>query len=148
MISSRASNWVDRGTSPVPVIHRVLAFFFDRHGEEDQAWLQVTAEAVVGMVEAHASEVQIAGYLKAVAREQGLEFPPRARLTSIAVWHIAKVALVRDMAERLMSRDPEARQDEPTPLNKWLAAKLLTAKEFAQYESDGRPIFDEESPYS
>jgi len=148
MISSSASNWVNRGGSPVPVIYRTLAFFFGRHGDSDQAWLQVAAESVVGMVEADASGIQIAGYLKFVAREQGLEFPMRARLTSIAVWHIAKVALVRDAAEQLMSSDRAARPDGPPTLSKWLAVKLLTPEEFAEYESEGRHVFDEESPYS
>jgi hypothetical protein len=148
MISAKASNWVDRGESPVPTIFRVLQFFFDRHGEEDEAWLQETAEIVVGMVEANGGEVRIAGYLKAVARQKGLEFPMRARLTSIALWHIAKVGLVRDAAERERKRARSEQATVTRPLSDFLAASLLTPEEFAQYEAEGRVVFDNDSPYA
>lgn len=142
------SNWVDRGESPAPTIFRVLQFFFDRHGEEDEVWLQETAENVVGMVEANGTEVRIAGYLKAVASDRGIEFPMRARLTSIALWHIAKVGLVRDAAVRELKRDPSDRTKETRPLSDLLAASLLTPEEFAQYEAKGQAVFNEDSPYA
>lgn len=148
MSSSRASNWVDRGAPAVPVMQRVLAFFFDRHGEADQAWLQAAAQSVFGMVEADASDVQVAGFLKSVAREQAIEFPMRARITSIALWHIAKAALVRDVAERVINSDLSARPDQPPPLAKWLAQRLLTPAELAEYEVEGRPVFEDDSPYA
>ena len=148
MVSGNRSNWVDRGESPAPTIFRVLQFFFDRHGEEDEVWLQETAEIVVGMVEANGSEVRIAGYLKAVAREHGIEFPMRARLTSIALWHIAKVGLVRDAAVREMKTEPFEQSKETRLLSDWLAASLLTPEEFAQYEAEGQAVFDDDSPYA
>jgi hypothetical protein len=148
LTSSKASNWVDRGAPAVPVMQRVLAFFFDRHAETDQAWLLAAAQGVFGMVEADASDVQVAGYLKSVAREQAIEFPMRARVTSIALWHIAKAALVRDVAQRVMNSDLRTRPDRPPPLEKWLAERLLTPAELANYEAEGRPVFDDDSPYS
>src|SRR5262245_53378574 len=94
LTSSKAGNWVDRGESPLPVMVRMLAFFFERHDAVDHAWLQRAAEDVYGMVDADATDIQVAGYLKSVAREQAIEFPPKARLHSIALWHVAKAALV------------------------------------------------------
>lgn len=133
MTSRHASNWVDRGERPAPKVQRTLAFFFDRHDVADQAWLSDAAQTIVGMVEADASEVLIAGYLKHLAREHGIEFPARARLASVAVWHIAKAALVRDAAVRLLNSDVVARRDHvPPPLSVWLAERLLTSEELAQ----------------
>ena len=89
------------------------------------------------MVEADASEVLIAGYLKYVAREQGIEFPARARLASAAVWHIAKAALVRDAAVRLLNSDLVAQRDVvPPPLSAWLAERLLTPEELTQLSNE------------
>ena len=133
MTSKHASNWVDRGGRPAPEVQRTLAFFFDRHGVIDAVWLKDASLTIVGMVEADASDVLIAGYLKHLAREQGIEFPARARLTSVAVWHIAKAALVRDAAVRLLNSDLVNQRDLVLPpLSAWLAERLLTPQELAQ----------------
>jgi hypothetical protein len=140
LTSSKASNWVDRGAPPVPVLERILQFFYERHGAEDQVWLRAAAEDVLGMVAADATDIQIAGYLKSVARTQGIEFPARARLTSIALWHIAKAALVRDMATALLNSDLGQRPDAQPPLSEWLAARLLSPTELERFESEGRAL--------
>lgn len=133
MTSTKASNWVDRGERSVPQVQRTLTFFFDRHDVADEAWLCEAAQTLVGMVEADASEVLVAGYLKHVAREQSIEFPPRARLASVAVWHIAKAALVRDAAVRLLNSELVHQPDRAPPrLSTWLAQRLLTPDELAR----------------
>ena len=140
MTSKQASNWVDRGEPAVPEVQRTLKFFFDRHDEADAPRLRDAAQTLVGMVEADASEVQIAGYLKHVAHELGIEFPSRARLASVAVWHTAKAALVRDAAVRLLNSDLVQQPDRaPPPLSVWLAERLLAPDELAQFgrETDG-----------
>ena len=137
MTSKHASNWVDRGERSAPEVQRTLAFFYDRHDVTDAAWLGEAAQTLVGMVEADASEVLIAGYLKHVAREQGIEFPARARLASAAVWHIAKAALVRDAAVRLLNSDLVAQRDVvPPQLSAWLAERLLTPEELTQLSNE------------
>jgi len=137
LTSSKASNWVDRGASPLPVMRRMLEFFFERHGPEDQAWLARAAEDVFGMVAADATDIQIAGYLKSVARSQAIEFPPKARLHSIALWHIAKAALVRDAATLLLNSDLAAHVAEAPSLDEWLASRLLSPVELAAYRAEG-----------
>lgn len=133
MTSKTSGNWVDRGEQPVPEIQRTLTFFFDRHGVADAVWLREAAQTLVGMVDADASEILVAGYLKHVARTQGIEFPPHARLASVAVWHIAKAALVRDAAVRLLNSKLVHEPDRvPPPLSVWLAERLLTPDELAQ----------------
>jgi hypothetical protein len=138
MTSSKAGNWVDRGESPLPVMTHVLVFFFDRHDAADQPWLGTTAEAVLGMVHADATDIQIAGYLKSVAREQGIEFPPKARQASLALWHVAKAALVRDAATALLNSDLARQPDDPPPLSEWLAARLLSPEEMEQEQNRKR----------
>lgn len=133
MTSRKASNWVDRGEPPVPQVQRTLTFFFDRHDVADEVWLCEAAQTIVGMVDADASDVMVAGYLKYLAREHGIEFPPRARLASVAVWHIAKAALVRDTAVRLLNSDLVQQPEHALPpLSVWLAERLLSPDELAQ----------------
>ena len=138
IISRKASNWVDRGESPVPVLVRVLAHFFERFAEEDQPWLRQHAEVIVGMVAADSTEVHIAGYLNSVVREAGspTRQPLGARPAGISMWHIAKAALVRDFAERVLRGEipPNIPNDEP--LSAWLAQRLLTPEELARFEAE------------
>ena len=138
LIYEKATNWVDRGAPAGPVISRVLGFFFDCHGPEDQKWLALASEDVVGMVAADATDVAVAGYLKSVARSRGIEFPARARQVSIACWHIAKAAEVRDRAEILLRRMPATPTRPPAPLAEWVASKMLTASEFAEFKRELR----------
>ncbi len=143
LTSKKAGNWVDRGASPLPLMQRTLEFYFARHAAEDQVWLARAAEDVFGMVAADATDVQIAGYLKSVARTQGLEFPPQARLHSILLWHIAKAALVRDTATLLLNSDLAAHVSDAPPLGEWLASRLLTPVELAAYRSAGDRVDEE-----
>lgn len=140
LTSRNAGNWVDRGASPLPLMHRTLEFFFERHGPEDSEWLRRAAEDVYGMVAADATDIQVAGYLKSVARSQGIEFPPKARLHSITLWHIAKAALVRDAATLLLNSDLAAHVVDAPPLDEWLASRLLSPVELAAYRAEGEKM--------
>lgn len=139
LISLKASNWVDRGESPVPTVRRILAHFFDLHSDAPKHDLDAIAETVIGMVAADATEVHLAGYLRNIARSGRPEAndPPNARLTGIALWHVAKAALTRDTAERVLQSDVLTEMQDPGPLSKWLAARLLTPEELAAYEAEG-----------
>jgi hypothetical protein len=141
IISRKASNWVDRGEPSIPVLTRVLAHFFERFDEADQPWLREHAETIVGMVAADATEVHIAGYLRSVVRSTGspAREPLGARPAAISLWHIAKAALVRDFAERVLRGEipPNIPNDER--LSDWLAQRLLTPEELARFEAEGHP---------
>jgi hypothetical protein len=140
IISRKAGNWVDRGEPPNPTLRRVLAHFFERLDPGDEAWLDEHALIVVGMVAADATEVHIAGYLRSVVRQVG--FPKReplgARLAAIALWHIAKAALVRDFAERVLRGEIPINQPTPDSFSHWIASRLLTPGELAQFEREAR----------
>ena len=133
--SEHAGNWVDRGEPAEPVICRILAHHFDRHAEDDAPWLLQHARTVLGMVEADAPEAQVAGYLRSVARELGLEpgQPVGTRLVAVALWHAAKAAQVRDFAERVLRGEVPVNTPTPEPLGEWLAARLLNEDELAMY---------------
>jgi len=140
IISRKASNWVDRGESPIPRLYRVLAHFFEKLDEADEPWLREHAQIILGMVAADATEVHVAGYLKSLVRETGS--PARERIefrpVAISLWHIAKAALVRDFAERVLKGEipPNIPTDEP--LGTWLAQRLLTPEELARFEAEAR----------
>jgi len=140
IISRKASNWVDRGEPSNPTLRRVLAHFFERLDPADEAWLEEHALIVIGMVAADASEVHIAGYLRSVVRQLG--FPKReplgARSTAIALWHIAKAALVRDFAERVLRGEVPVNQPTPDSFSHWVASRLLTPGELNQFEREAR----------
>ena len=82
----------------------------------------------------------MAGYLKSLVREAGaparerIEFRPAA----IALWHIAKAALVRDFAERVLRGEIPPNIPTGEPLGSWLAQRLLTPEELAQFEAEAR----------
>jgi hypothetical protein len=138
IISRKASNWVDRGESAVPILGRVLAHFFERRSESDQPWLAEHANIILGMVAADATEVHVAGYLRSVVREAGVpeREPLGARPAAIALWHIAKAALVRDFAERVLQGEVPVNAATPEALSSWLAQRLLTPDELARFERD------------
>jgi hypothetical protein len=105
------SNWVDRGEPAEPHLVRVLAFFLEREPAAHATWLHQQAVIVRGMVDANASEVQVAsfvGYLEELLGRPISPAPTR-RGVAIALWHIAKAGLTRD---RLLSdsRDVSRRQ--------------------------------------
>ena len=138
IISRKASNWVDRGESPIPRLCRVLAHFFEKFDAADEPWLREQAGIIVGMVAADATEVHVAGYIKSLVRDTGT--PARERIefrpVAISLWHIAKAALVRDFAERVLRGEipPNIPNDEP--LSAWLAQRILTPEELARFEAE------------
>jgi hypothetical protein len=140
IIARKASNWVDRGESPLPTLRRVLAFFFERHAASDEPWLHEHALVVLGMVAADATEVHVAGYLRSVVRDVGTPTrdPLGARAAAVALWHIAKAALVRDFAERVLQGEVPVNQPTPDSFSHWVASRLLTPEELAQFEADAR----------
>jgi hypothetical protein len=145
IISSKASNWVDQGRPPQRVMRRVLAFLFNRHTPEDEPWLESHANTIVGMVAADASEVHVANYLRSLApNEQGdTGRSDKPRLAGIALWHIAKAALVRDFAERVLQGDVPVNEPTPDSFSHWVASRLLTPEELARYEASRRETSDE-----
>lgn len=138
IISSKASNWVDRGEPPNRTLRRVLAFFFERHDPADDPWLEEQANIIVGMVAADATEVHIAGYLNTILRESGepRREPGGARAAGVALWHIAKAALVRDFAERVLQGEVPANTPTPDTFGHWIASRLLTPAELARFEAE------------
>ena len=140
IISKKASNWVDRGEPPIPTLRRVLGHFFERPIIEDGAWLDEHANIILGMVAADATEVHIAGYLRGLVRDTGTPTrePLGERQVAIALWHIAKSALVRDFAERVLKGEVPVNEPTPDTLSHWIAGRLLTPEELARYEREGR----------
>jgi len=145
IVSKKAGNWVDRGEPPLPTLRRVLAYFFERHAPADQPWLDEHANTVLGMVAADATEVHVAGYLRSVVRESGApaRAPLGARAAAVALWHIAKAALVRDFAERVLRGEVPANAPTPDSFSHWVASRLLTPEELARFEAEAHGQHDE-----
>jgi hypothetical protein len=138
IISRNASNWVDRGEPSLPTLRRVLAHFFERHDPADHEWLDHQANTIIGMVAADATEVHIAGYLRSIVRETGWprREPLGARPAAIGLWHIAKAALVRDFAERVLRGEIPVNAPTPDRFSHWVAQRLLTPEELARFEAE------------
>ena len=146
IIHKKASNWVDRGEPPNPTMCRVLARFFERDTENYGSWLDENANIIVGMVAADATEVHVAAYLRSIVRELGSPYrePLGARPAAIALWHIAKAALVRDFAERVLRGEVPVNEPTPDTFSHWVASRLLTPAELARFEAEvGRAQTDE-----
>lgn len=140
IISRKAGNWVDRGEPPNPKLRRTLAFFFERHDAADEPWLEEQANIILGMVAADATEVHIAGYLRSIVRETGRpnREPLGARAAAVTLWHIAKAALVRDIAERVLQGDVPVNAPTPDTFSHWVAKRLLTPAELARFEAEAK----------
>ena len=138
IISRKASNWVDRGEPPNATLRRVLAYFFERNDPTYEAWLEEHANTIIGMVAADATEVHVAGYLNSVVRATG--WPKReplgSRAAAIGLWHIAKAALVRDFAERVLQGEVPVNEPTPDTFSHWVASRLLTREELARFEEE------------
>lgn len=134
----KASNWVDRGDPPNPTLRRVLAHFFERFDPADEPWLEEHALIVLGMVAADATEVHVAGYLRSVVRQTGAPTrePLGARAVAVALWHVAKAALVRDFAERVLRGEVPVNAPTPDSFSHWVASRLLTPAELARFEEE------------
>jgi hypothetical protein len=129
MISDRASNWVDRGEPAEPKIAKALRHFFGFGVPVADDTLREYAGTVVGMVAADASEVQVAAYLGHLEDGLGLERSTarHRRLEAVAVWHVAKAALTRDRALRLLAGEAPDATAEHERLSDWLAERILRA---------------------
>lgn len=137
IISSKASNWVDRGESPNRTVRRLLAYLFDRHDPADEPWLDEQANIIVAMVAADATEVHVAGYLRSIARDTHPHGEViQVRTAAIALWHIAKSALVRDFAERVLQGEVPVNAPTPDTFSHWVASRLLTPDELARFEAE------------
>jgi len=136
MSRKRESSWVDRGESAIPKLRQALVHFFERFDEAAEPFLDEHATIVFGMVAADATDVQIAMYLRGVVRDVG--FPAReplgSRLFAISLWHIAKVALVRDAAERRLRQQSVVNAQSAETLGNWLAERLMTPDELQAYQ--------------
>ena len=139
IISKKASNCVDRGEQPHATVERVLSRFLGQNPAERPAWFREQSEIIVGMVAADAGEVHVAGFLRTLLTANS---PPRdsdaIRAAAIAVWHVAKAALVRDFAERIFRGEIPSNEPTPDSLSHWLAARLLTPEQLAEFEDRGR----------
>ena len=144
IISKKASNWVDRGEAPSATITRVLARFLNENSANRPEWFREHTEIIRAMVAADATEVHLAGYLRTLLQEseRASRDAGQVRLTAIAVWHVAKAALVRDFAERVLRGEVPANEPTPDSLAHWLASRLLSPEELARFEAAG----DEEDP--
>jgi hypothetical protein len=127
MINEKASNWVDRGDPPDRTLARVLASYLELEPVANAVRLSEYANTVRGMAEADATEVHVAGYLRTLeAAHLAAEHPARhRRATAIGLWHIAKVAEVRDRATRLLAEYGPAPTSATVPLSTWLAERLM-----------------------
>ena len=121
-------------------MRRVLAHFFERQDPQFEEWLDEQALIIAGMVAADATEVHVAGYLRSVVRDLGkpTREPLGARQAAITLWHIAKAALVRDFAERVLRGEIPVNRPTEDSFSHWVASRLLTAEELAEYEEEGR----------
>ena len=93
-------NWVDRGDPLETPLARVLAFALKR-AAEDPAVIDA-ALTVRGIVEASGSEVDVVAHVRQVFETLATHTPEaeERHTLGIALWHIAKVGLVRDRALR------------------------------------------------
>ena len=138
IIYRNADNWVDRGEPAEPKLALVLAHLFDKHGASDQPWLLEHAATIRGMVEAGATDYHVTGYLRSIARTESDSAPPGTRMAAVALWHVAKAALVRDFAERVLAGEVPPNRPTGVPLSQWLASRLLTPEELRRFDADSR----------
>lgn len=138
-MNSKAGNWVDRGEPPNRTLRRVLAYLFHRQDPDYIPWLEEHANIILGMVAADATEVHVAGYLRSVVRTEEIELrePLEARRAAVALWHIAKAALVRDFAERVLRGEIPVNEPTPDSFSHWMASRLLSPEELARFEAEG-----------
>lgn len=127
MISPNASNWVNRGEPAERKLMRVLRHFLGFDAAVSDSQLQEFAAVLEGMVAADASEVQVASYLGYLEDQLDRPRSPsrRRRLVAIALWHVAKAALIREETLRLLREGVPPATSEQVPLSKWLRERIL-----------------------
>jgi hypothetical protein len=147
IISSKASNWVDRGEPAAATLTRVLSRFLGQDPANRPDWYREQAEVIQGMVAADATEIHIAGFLRTLLPEDEARArdSSQVRLTAIALWHIAKAALVRDFAERVLRGEIPANVPTPDTLSHWLASRLLSPEELARFDASADDSQDREA---
>jgi hypothetical protein len=125
MISSKASNWVDRGEPPEPTLARILAYYL--HMDQGAHALGEYISTIRGMAEADATEIHIAQYLATLEQKHAVadHSPRERRSVAIALWHIVKAAEVRDRAMRLLDAHAEKADKNKPRLSTWLAERIL-----------------------
>jgi hypothetical protein len=126
-MGSRGGNWVDQGLPAEPKLARALAVYLDIPPKEGPKRLEVQARTLLQMAAADASEVQVTSYLRSLEPEFAVEpSDSRSRRTmAVALWHIAKAALVRDRLLPLAGAGLPRPTSDQVPLSKWLAERLL-----------------------
>ena len=92
------------------------------------------------MVAADATEVHIAAYLRSVVRQVGFPIgePLGARAAAVSLWHIAKAALVRDFAERVLRGEIPVNEPTPDSFTHWVASRLLSPEELEHFERESQ----------
>jgi hypothetical protein len=127
MIHRSAGNWVNRGEPAGPKLARLLAVHLGRSPKAPGPELLQEAAVIHSMVEAEASEVQVASYLRSLEDSYGVVVPPgpARRTMAVALWHVAKASLTRDRAIRLLADPPSAPTSDTARLSDWLAERLL-----------------------
>jgi beta-phosphoglucomutase-like phosphatase (HAD superfamily) len=60
----------------------------------------------------------------------------------VALWHIAKAALVRDFAERVLRGEVPVNEPTPDSFSHWVASRLLSPDELARYEAEVSELDD------
>lgn len=130
VINRNASNWVDRGEPAQPKIASAIRHFLGFDVALDDARLLEYAEALMGMVAADASEIQVAAYLGYLedAHDRPRSPAKHRRLEAIAIWHVAKAALTRDRAIGLLEGAGTGSAVEHGPLSDWLATRILAPR--------------------
>lgn len=126
-----ATNWVDRGAPDLPQLVTVLRHFLGPERGISEERLEDAARDIQGLVAGDATEQHVSGYLRRLGEELRIddgELPPR-RMAACALWSIAKLAIVRDNALRVLAGQPNAVPIRPPPLSEWLAARLLSPEE-------------------
>ncbi|HEY0672815.1 MAG TPA: hypothetical protein VGD27_11135 [Longimicrobiales bacterium] len=124
MNKRRFSNWVDRGESPDRQLTRVLVRFLGLDPKADAATLAAHCATIIAFVAADGSEVQLADYLAELQRGLERDVSPgnTRRYVAIALWHIAKVALLREEISHRAAADPPT--SASISLSEWLAHRL------------------------
>lgn len=128
-------DWLERGGPPEPIIVRVLAYYLGVEYDTVGATLDDHARAIRGLVDAGATEVQLAGYLKCVETDSTLPPPTHGRrAAAVSLWHIVRAAWFRDQFNALRERWRIEHPEAQPPLAEWLAARILEAPD----DSDDR----------
>jgi len=118
-----ASNWVDREEPLEGKLAQVLSYQLDRAPDDPD--VEQWALSIRGMVEADATEVHVATFLKSTPGFQDMG-GSHVRLLSIALWHITKCGLVRDRDARRLEALREF-QPPQEPLSVFLERAILRA---------------------